>query len=80
MSYCRFGEADAYIYESVDGVFQCCGCSLSTAENASDWNFPDRESMLEHIKLHRERGDYIPEHVDQRLKKEIAETWNRHDV
>jgi hypothetical protein len=68
MSYCRFGEADAYIYESFDNNWQCCGCSLS-----DNWSHATREAMLAHIAEHRDAGDYIPERVDERLREEIEE-------
>lgn len=72
MSYCRFGEADVYIFEHVGGFFQCCACSLTEG----DWesaDFGTREEMLEHIAKHREAGDYVPEHVDAQLRREIAD-------
>jgi len=28
MSYCRFGEADAYIYDHISQGLICCACSL----------------------------------------------------
>lgn len=72
MSYCRFVEADAYIFEHVGGFWQCCACLLSE----EDWGNVDcatRNEMLSHISLHRKAGHYIPEYVDERLKEEIAE-------
>ena len=29
MSYCRWLEGDVYMYETVDGVIECCSCSLA---------------------------------------------------
>lgn len=35
MAYCRFGEdSDVYIYEHVDGNFECCACSLAKLEKS----------------------------------------------
>ena len=73
MSYCRFISADAYIFEHVGGYWQCCGCWLSESEDGSDWNFPTREAMLEHIAEHREAGHFIPTYVDERLREEIEQ-------
>jgi hypothetical protein len=28
MSYCRFSEADVYVYVGTTGYFECCGCLL----------------------------------------------------
>lgn len=71
MSYCRFAEADVYIYASVNGGIECCGCSLE--EGKPFFNSPTEEGMLEHIAAHREAGDHVPLDVDERLKKEISE-------
>lgn len=73
MSYCRFLEADAYIFAHVSGHWQCCGCLLSESEDGSDWDFATKEEMLVHIDKHRKAGHYIPERVDERLRKEIAD-------
>lgn len=84
MSYCRFSEADVYIFEHVGGFWQCCACALVE----EDWGSVDcdtREEMLKHIALHREAGHYVPEHVDERLREEIANggrvlpTWHSKD-
>jgi hypothetical protein len=77
MSYCRFGEADVYIFEHVGGFWQCCACSLSEPGSDEDWgasaDCATREEMLDHIAKHRVAGDYVPEHVDEQLRKEIAD-------
>lgn len=33
MSYCRFSEADIYLFYHVDGFFQCCACRLAPLVN-----------------------------------------------
>lgn len=78
MSYCRFGEADVYIYASVNGGIECCGCSLG--EGTAFFNSPTEEGMLEHIAAHRAAGDHVPLDVDERLKKEISERGETCDV
>lgn len=70
MSYCRFSEADVYIFEHVDGYFQCCACPLESEVFAS-FDCNTKQEMLEHIKEHRKVGHYVPEHVDETLEAEI---------
>lgn len=71
MSYCRFLEADAYIYEHVSGWIECCGCSLEDPEAGEDFGFFRAKTageMLAHIEKHREAGDSIPQYTDERIK------------
>ncbi len=69
MSYCRFSEADAYIFASGDKI-HCCWCMLD--ESGADF-VGTEEEMLEHVAKHRAAGHDIPLDVDERLKQEIAE-------
>jgi hypothetical protein len=65
MSYCRFIEADAYIYDDIYQGIICCMCSL---ENKGDFVAGyDYDLMLNHIEDHRVVGNYIPKDVDERL-------------
>lgn len=89
MSYCRFIESDAYIYDdSMLGLY-CCACSLSPIEIRYSPLFEkdmpyavgfscgyDYDKMLDHIKEHREAGHFIPLDVDERL---IFERDCQHD-
>ena len=82
MSYCRFIEADAYIYDDVTYGLYCSACSLMPLkEYNSKWvgqitlneGFvagDDYDKMLAHIADHRAAGDFIPEDVDEQLIKE----------
>ena len=82
MSYCRFIEADAYIYDDIYRGLICCACSLMPTEEADfsifgvdeplyiNQNFVasyDYDKMLAHVAEHRAMGDYVPEDVDERL-------------
>ena len=80
MSYCRFIEADAYIYDDARYGLYCCACSLMPLKTEYSTFFEedftmhesyvvgyDYNLMLEHVAAHRENGDYIPEDVDERL-------------
>ena len=82
MSYCRFIEADAYIYDDVYHGIICCACSLMPLQEADMSIFGEFEryfinknfiagydfnKMLAHVAEHRAAGDHIPEDVDERL-------------
>lgn len=80
MSYCRFLEADAYIYDDIRYGLYCCACLLSPVEIVYSETFKmdmpsiegfvagyDYDKMLDHIAEHRNAGHYIPERVDERL-------------
>lgn len=69
MSYCRFGEADAYIYMTYTG-FDCCGCSLSKEEYVK---LTTPRAMLEHIEQHRAHGAHIPDDVDLEIMSEYPD-------
>jgi len=68
MSYCRFIEADVYIYMDVDGYLVCCACPLRDTWFKA-WDTP---SMLDHIAEHRRAGHYVPASVDVEL---IGDDW-----
>jgi hypothetical protein len=89
MSYCRFIEADAYIYDDVRFGLYCMGCSLMPLKTEysvffeEDMTFHesftagyDYDKMLAHVAEHRVAGDYVPEDVDERL---IFERDCKHD-
>jgi hypothetical protein len=80
MSYCRFVEADAYIYDDVYYGLYCCACSLADVRMEHSEFFGmempvyegfscgyDYDKMLAHVAEHRAAGHYIPEDVDERL-------------
>jgi len=74
MSYCRFIEADAYIFGTtipdVGDVLECCGCRLSADGEPAFAYFTTEDAMLAHIAEHREAGHFIPSDVDARLISE----------
>ena len=80
MSYCRFIEADAYIFDHVNFGLYCMACSLMPLKTEYSTFFEedltihesfsagyDYDKMLAHVAEHRAAGDYIPEDVDERL-------------
>lgn len=88
MSYCRFLQADAYIFESNRGL-ECCGCiraprrkfdppyvDMFGIEHEYDYDyvyFDTAQEMLEHIAYHRSEGDNIPERVDERIREDFPD-------
>lgn len=81
MSYCRFGEADVYVYHDVGGYINCCACPrgeqvptiIEGLTMGRDFKAYTRSAMIEHLEWHRELGDDVPEDVFERLRREIAE-------
>ena len=55
MSYCRFLEADVYVYMDVNGSLSCCGCILG-----DDWYFDSTQAMVDHLAEHRAAGHHVP--------------------
>ena len=72
MSYCRFSNADIYLYEDIAGYICCCACLLTESEWVSIELYSPQEA-LDHVKKHREAGHNVPEYVDERLKREIEQ-------
>ena len=89
MSYCRFLEADAYIYLGVNGL-ECCGCIMAPKEKyptpyvdmfGITWEeyslpvgpFNTAREMLDHIAEHRAQGHDIPEYVDDAIKDDYPD-------
>lgn len=86
MSYCRFGDNDAYIYMSYSG-FECCGCIMAPRiplehpytdmlgfTHEVDYGpvgpFTTARAMLEHIAEHRAKGHHISADVDVSIMAE----------
>lgn len=89
MSYCRFGENDAYIFLTTSG-FDCCGCLLAERIKL-DKPYKDRlgitheysykhvgpfktpREILEHVEVHRKAGHHISLDVDARIHEEYPD-------
>jgi hypothetical protein len=79
--YCKFGEADAYIYDDLLQGITCYMCSLQPTKEVLTGLFArgpyninndflalyDYNKMIAHITEHRLSGGYIPKDVDRRL-------------
>ena len=57
MSYCRFSNADIYVFPS-DRGFECCGCPT---ENMFVTDKADE--MLRHMDAHRKDGLEVPDYA-----------------
>lgn len=64
MSYCRFSEADVYVYMDVGGYLCCCACPLGTTSFHAD----STRVMVDHLAQHAAAGHDFPAHV-------IPELW-----
>lgn len=90
MSYCRFGDNDAYIFMTNQG-FDCCACSLATRTALEvpyidslgiphhfDYEpvgpFTTAKEMLNHIAEHRANGDHISADVDIEILSDYPDT------
>ena len=63
MSYARFSEGDVYVFLSVGGHLECCGCILNPRTVTLDTT----QKMLEHLEGHRHAGHLIPERTVPQL-------------
>jgi hypothetical protein len=83
LSYCRFIEADVYVFTSAYGI-ECCGCFLQEVDVIEEPGsffgfilkpkgeiiqtvFNSNEGMIEHLRKHQEAGHYVPDNVFERL-------------
>lgn len=76
MSYCRFIEADIYLYPDCHGGVVCCWCPLVEKEH-SEYVFgcscrgETFEEVERHIKQHIEKGHHVPDDVIDRLREDF---------
>lgn len=68
MSYCRFLDADVYVFASTTGAFECCGCWLGD----HSFRTPSRTAMIAHLGEHRAAGHHVPDYVFAEFEAEIA--------
>ena len=76
MSYCRFLEADVYVFMHVGNFLTCSACFMS--EDA--WGSFDADStqkMVDHLNEHVAQGHYVPQHVFDDLWADDAENFPR---
>lgn len=76
MSYCRFSDADVYMFPSLYNnkpVVICCACFLTADFGESSVILDTKQEALKHLDLHRAAGHNVPEYAYDRLKEEIEE-------
>lgn len=56
MSYVRWSEADVYLFGSVYGGIECCGCAL----DHYSLSFYAEADLLAHLYEHVAAGHYVP--------------------
>ena len=74
MSYCRFLEADVYVFMHVSGYLDCCACIMSE-EDWGSFSAHSTQEMVDHLRIHQSRGDYVPERVFDDLWADDAENF-----
>lgn len=78
MSYCRMGpDSAAYIFATKRPAgrarIECCGCLLLRDDTGNGYvEFCTYGDLLRHINEHRAAGHRIPDRVEERIQREIA--------
>ena len=61
MSYCRFVEADVYVFFNGKQL-ECCACSI-VPEEVFSFRGHSTGEMVKHLWQHQNKGDHVPEYV-----------------
>lgn len=75
MSFERFLSSDVYIFESVSGHIECCGCSLALPDDLEIFGtalMSTPREALAHLDLHEKKGDDIGG-ARRRIEKEYED-------
>jgi hypothetical protein len=75
VSYCRFVEADVYVFMHVGGHLECCACILHK-EDWGSFQADSTQKMIDHLIEHKNAGHHIPEHVYANLWADDAENFS----
>lgn len=67
MSLARWGVdgSDIYLYDSFDGGYECCSCSL---HHGVTCHLKDNKEAMRHVRRHVSRGDIVPLYTFAALK------------
>jgi hypothetical protein len=76
MSYVRFLEADVYVYMDVSGYLVCCWCSM---EPDTSFQAYSTQEMIDHLRKHQEKDDYVPDHVFTHLADDDELNFGRRE-
>jgi hypothetical protein len=80
MSYARFGwdNSDVYVYMSVSGFLECCGCLLVPLKDEFDapvFYGRSTQEMIDHLKRHEEAGENVPQDIYESLWEDDKENF-----
>lgn len=78
MAYSRFFDSDVYVFMSVGGWLECCGCWLSDPDDGDgsmSFTAKSTEEMIAHLKRHDELGFYVPENIYDELWTDDEENF-----
>jgi hypothetical protein len=78
MSYCRFIEADVYVFFNGKHL-ECCACIIVPEEEFS-FRASSTGDMVKHLWQHQNKGDYVPEHVFDYLWLDNEENFGESNV
>ena len=71
MSYCRFMEADVYVFMDVGGFLNCCACNITDDEDQwGSFHAFSTVEMIDHLNIHRMLGQHVPESVFKEIEKD----------
>jgi len=71
MSYCRFwSTSDIYLYRSVGGGIECCGC-LFRDESRDCTNLSTFDEAIAHVQEHIDAGHRVEAHVIPMLRRDM---------
>lgn len=79
MSYARMGwdGSDVYVYHHANGWIECCGCSITEPDVEYEvlgfFRAYTARHMLEHLDLHIQRGDHVPDRCIERIRSDYPD-------
>ena len=80
MSYCRFSDSDAYMFQHAHGGYECCACILEN-EPFKSRNMKTIFGLLFHTIRHSLYGNNIPKYVYLRILEEILTfQWTNKEI
>jgi hypothetical protein len=76
LSYCRFMEADVYVFMDVGGFLNCCACNITDDEDQwGSFHAFSTVEMIDHLNTHRMLGQHVPESVFKNIEKDDQENF-----
>jgi hypothetical protein len=69
-------DSDVYVYHHYMGWIECCGCSITEAEDYEDLGFFKAQTareIIDHLDIHAAKGDMVPERCYSRIREEYPD-------